>query len=115
MLFILAMEPLHLIFKAAEEALILKKIDPRRQRFRCSFYADDVALFIPPEAQELTTVKNILHTFARISGLHTNPSKTEVFPIACDNLNVESLLNSFMGNLKTFHEIISAYPFIREN
>lgn len=102
MLFILAMEPLHLIFKAAEEALILKKIDPRRQRFRCSFYADDVALFIPPEAQELTTVKNILHTFARISGLHTNPSKTEVFPIACDNLNVESLLNSFMGNLKTF-------------
>nr|CAD40511.2 OSJNBa0050F15.5 [Oryza sativa Japonica Group] len=82
MLFILAMEPFHRIVKAAESASLLSPIGGRFDRFRCSLYADDVALFMKPEPNDLLALLQLLSFFAQASGLHTNVSKTEIYPIS---------------------------------
>jgi hypothetical protein len=48
MLFILAMEPLQCLLDTATEQLILSPLQSTAARFRASFYADDVALFVNP-------------------------------------------------------------------
>lgn len=61
--------------------------------FRCSLYADDVALFIKPSPQEIDTVKLVLNIFAKASGLHTNLNKTEIYPIRCDNMVLAQVIS----------------------
>lgn len=102
MLFILAMEPFHWILKAAEGASILSPLESNRNRFRCSLYADDVAVFTRPDATELTTLSKLLNLFAQVSGLHTNVAKTEIFPIRCEGIDLAPLLQIFPGTIKSF-------------
>jgi hypothetical protein len=101
MLFILAMEPLHKLIEKAEEAALLTKLQ-RQRRFRCSLYADDVALFVTPKQEERLTLRKILSVFAEISGLHTNMDKTEIFPISCNNLDLDACPSIFPGRISTF-------------
>nr|AAK98717.1 Putative retroelement [Oryza sativa Japonica Group] len=102
MLFILVMEPLHQIIKAAEDANIISNLCQRQGRFRCSLYADDVALFALPTEDELIALKRILLFFAQISCLHTNMSKTEIYPISCSDIDLDNILTFFPGNKKNF-------------
>lgn len=102
MLFILVMEPLHQIIKAAEDVNIISNLCQRQGRFRCSLYADDVALFALPTEDELIALKRILLFFAQISGLHTNMSKTEIYPISCSDIDLDNILTFFPGNKKNF-------------
>jgi hypothetical protein len=53
MLFLLAMEPLHLLFKKAQECGLLGQLSPSCDACRVSLYADDAALFINPSKEEL--------------------------------------------------------------
>jgi hypothetical protein len=46
MLFLLAMEPQHRLFKRAWELGMLTKIGKRCEAFRISLYADDATVFI---------------------------------------------------------------------
>lgn len=101
-LFILVMEPLQQIIKKEEESFVITNLPQRQARFRCSLYADDVALFMAPSQNDLQALKKILSLFAQISGLHTNLTKTEIFPISCSGIDVEGLLPSFTGSLKSF-------------
>jgi hypothetical protein len=48
MLFFLAMEPLHRLFKRAQDWGLLKELSTGCDTFRISVYADDVAVFIRP-------------------------------------------------------------------
>lgn len=72
------------------------------RRFRCSLYADDVALFVAPNETELQALKKIILFFAQISGLQTNLNKTENYPIACPDVDVDALLPFFPGRRKNF-------------
>jgi hypothetical protein len=54
---------------------------PSSIKFQCSFYADDVILFIRPTIQEATAVKQILSIFGEASGLRTNLTKCSITPI----------------------------------
>jgi hypothetical protein len=102
MLFILAMEPFHRILKAAENASLLSPMGGSFDRFRCSLYADDVAVFVKPQASDLSVLMRLLTFFAQTSGLHTNISKTEIYPIRCENINLVSLLANFPSMVKQF-------------
>jgi hypothetical protein len=53
MLFLLAMEPLHLLFRKAQEQGTLRRLIPDCDTFNISLYADDVALFINPTESDL--------------------------------------------------------------
>jgi hypothetical protein len=81
MLFLLAMEPLHILFKYAQGLGALNFLHNNCASFRMSLYADDVAVFITPTVQDLITMKHILNLFGEASGLITNLDKTEFYPI----------------------------------
>lgn len=101
MLFILAMEPLHKLFKKVEDLGLLSSLQ-RQRRFRCSLYADDVGLFIKPIREEMLVLRGILSVFADASGLHTNMEKTEIFPISCNGVNLDDCLSIFPGRISNF-------------
>ena len=82
MLFILVMDVLNSLFIKAESEGLLLPLLSTGQRF--SLYADDVALFIWSNEQDLQLTKNILAVFGEASGLQTNLQKSCVIPIQCD-------------------------------
>ena len=83
MLFILAIDPLQLMLRAASQAGILKPIMARPASCRVSLYADDAGIFATPVKEEIDALALILAFFGDASGLITNVSKTEVFPVRC--------------------------------
>lgn len=92
MLFLLAMEPLHKLFRIAQHQGLITFLNKSYECFRFSMYADDAAVFIKPLAQDLAALKAILEIFGQASGLHTNLEKTKVYPIRCDSINIQQLL-----------------------
>jgi hypothetical protein len=101
LLFLLAMEPLHLLFKKAHESNLLKRLRPNCETCKISLYADDVAIFIHPNEQEIKVTDHILQMFAEASGLITNMDKTIFYPIRCDQIDLQ-YLNQGNRALPTF-------------
>ena len=97
MLFILVMDVLgHMITKATSEGLLLPLST------RISIYADDVALFLRPEAGDISTTMDILNLFGEASGLKTNLQKNNVLPIRCDDLEIATIQNLLPCPLSNF-------------
>src|SRR6185503_10898559 len=91
MLFILVMDVLNSLFlKAEAEGLLLPLLSTGQ---RMSLYADDVALFIRSEEDDLQITKNLLQVFEEASGLRTNLQKSCVILIHCDG-EVAEVVNS---------------------
>jgi hypothetical protein len=99
--FLLAMEPLNLLFRKAQNDGLLSNLNPQFEAFRVFMYADDAAIFIGPTASHLQVTNHILEIFASAGGLHTNLSKTEYYPIRCEGLDL-SFLTSSGSSLSTF-------------
>jgi hypothetical protein len=91
MLFLLAMEPLHMLFRKAQEAHLISSLSPHCDTLRVALYANDAAMFLKPCAREMEVLHNILQLFADASGLVTNMTKNQFYPIRCDNVNLEFL------------------------
>ena len=70
MLFILVMDVLNSLFMKAEAEGLLLPLHSTGQRL--SLYADDVALFIRSEEDDLQITKNLLQVFEEASRLRTN-------------------------------------------
>jgi hypothetical protein len=100
MLLLLAIEPLHKLIRKAQNMGILNTLSRTCDMFRMSIYADDATLFLKPTSHDLNVTIEILNIFADASGLATNMSKTECYPIHCANINLH-----FIGtvNLKISH------------
>jgi hypothetical protein len=60
LLFIVAMDVLHKLFIKASEDGVLRPMQPAEIKYQCSFYADNVILFIRPTRNEATAVRTIL-------------------------------------------------------
>jgi hypothetical protein len=102
MLFILAIDPLHRLIEMAANRALLQSVLPRAATIRCSLYADDAALFANPNRTELQCLNQILIFFGNCSGLRVNLTKTEIYPIRCDEaLNTEAL-RDFPGKICKF-------------
>jgi hypothetical protein len=56
-----------------------------------SLYVDDAALFLKPTSHDLFVTIGILDIFARASGLETNMSKIECYPIQFVDINLNFL------------------------
>ena len=72
MIFILIMDVLNDIIGKADEKALLQPLATTQVKHRVSLYADDVALFIRPSPEDLSTTKEILQLFGEASGLRTN-------------------------------------------
>jgi hypothetical protein len=56
-----------------------------------SLYANDVVVFIKPDAEEWGITNVILQIFAQAAGLITNVSKTDFYPIMCHEADLSFL------------------------
>ena len=89
MLFILVMDVLNsMVSRAATEGL-LQPLSRRPIQHRISLYADDVALFLQPAAEDINLTLDILSLFGEASGLKTNVQKSNVLPIQCSDEDLE--------------------------
>ncbi|KAM0828432.1 hypothetical protein ACQ4PT_067560 [Festuca glaucescens] len=100
-LFVLAMEALTMcIVKASEEGLLTPLVGcvPKQ---RVSIYAEDVAIFLKPQVQEIVAVREVLQFFCEASGLRVNYRKTAAVIIrgdVVDSLTVKHLLHCETGS-----------------
>ena len=78
MLFILAMEPLQCLLNCAAQEGALTEMGTRSARLRISLYADDAAIFLKPNKEEMQEIRQILTSFGMASGLLTNIQKSAV-------------------------------------
>jgi hypothetical protein len=95
MLFILAIDPLHHLFRVASEGGILQPFRAAPVRFAVSLYADDAGIFVGPEVADMQVVCAILDAFGDATGLRTNLAKSEAFPIACMEEQIVAALAVF--------------------
>jgi hypothetical protein len=102
MLFILAIDPLQHILHLATQRGILSPILSRTPRCRISLYADDADIFVNPVKEELQAIAAILDCFGQASGLITNTSKSEVFPVRCNNIDLADVLSAFPARIASF-------------
>jgi hypothetical protein len=90
-LFLLAMEPLHISFKKAQDLGLVDSLSVSCDTFRMSLYADNVVAFINPTEKDMKTAVEIMNIFESASGLKANMNKTEWFPIQCASTNLHFL------------------------
>jgi hypothetical protein len=72
MLFIFVMDVLSWLVEKATGEGYLQPLSSRQLRHRISLYADDVTLFLRPDAADIALVLDLLRLFGKASGLHTN-------------------------------------------
>ncbi|KAM0921778.1 hypothetical protein ACQ4PT_006701 [Festuca glaucescens] len=85
LLFVIAMDVLSAMFRAAEHAGVLSDLSALGLRIRVSLYADDVVVFAKAMATELAAVWGVLGCFGAASGLKANPAKSTTAPIQCSD------------------------------
>jgi hypothetical protein len=92
MIFLLPMEPLCLLFQRAQHLGLLHTLQRCDENFKMSLLTDDATIFINLTTNELRATRYILKIFGEASGLITNLDKTEYYPIRCQDLDHERLL-----------------------
>jgi hypothetical protein len=102
MLFILAMEPLQRLLDLATRDQLLSPVQNRAAKLRLSLYADDAAIFLNPVKEEVQIVFEVLQTFGQASGLVINRTKCAAYPIRCEDLEMEEVLQDFGCPIKSF-------------
>jgi hypothetical protein len=94
MLFILVMDVLNALIAKADEEALLQPLATDRVKHRISLYADDVALFIRPSFEDLSTTKEILQLFREASRFRTNMQKSSIVPTRCATEQLEVILRA---------------------
>lgn len=64
--------------------------------------ADDAGIFANPDKDELITINFILDCFGNALGLITNIIKTEIFPIRCEDFDLQNLPPVFPAKIASF-------------
>jgi hypothetical protein len=88
MLVILAIDPLHHLFRLGTQEGILQPIHQRHVCFTVSLYAEDVGLFVGSNPHDIRVVREILDNFGGASGLQFFLGKSKAFPVRCAEENI---------------------------
>jgi hypothetical protein len=65
-------------------------------------YADDAAILVNPIKEEVTLNKDILQGFGQASRLITNTAKSAVYPIKCDGIQLQEVMEAFQCQINSF-------------
>jgi hypothetical protein len=93
MLFVLVMDVLNRLFRAAKSRGLLQGLEGVGVWNRLSIYADDVVLFVKPIVEDLNCVRLILDCFGAATGLITNLRKSFAIPVKCTGQVVQAGCN----------------------
>lgn len=108
LLFILAMEVLHHLFRFATHQGLLSSLGTRG-RFHClSLFVDGVILFLRTVINDIQACSAILDDFGEASGLRINLAKCVILPIRCSPDQHEVIC--WAARSVRFLADISAYP-----
>lgn len=58
--------------------------------------------FVNPIKEEVERIREIFDAFGRVSGLKINIDKSYAYPIQCDNMDLDDILQSLPYQVKTF-------------
>jgi hypothetical protein len=97
MFFILAMDPLQKLLDKATETRLLSPIGANPVKKRTSLYADDAVLFLQPIVSDVSNLQQLLDHFGKATGLCTNFTKPEIFPVRCDGIHILEVLGEFQA------------------
>jgi hypothetical protein len=92
----------HMISKAAELGL-LQPLSRHALQHRISMYADDVILFLHPNAADIVVTMDILQLFGTASGLKTNLQKSTYFLSDVVNKRLWSCSSNSLVHYLIFH------------
>lgn len=95
LLFILAIDPLYRLLQEATDRGRLSRLAGRAARLRLPMCADNAVIFLKPTCTDVSNLKSIQMHFGQTTGLQTNLSKTSITPIACGNVDLDSILADF--------------------
>jgi hypothetical protein len=96
------MDPIQKILDIATQQGLLTPIGADPIKIRTSLYADDAMVFMQPILSDVEHQKILLDQFGMAIGLVTNMEKSEIFPIRCDDLNIQTLLDHLRVKQGTF-------------
>jgi mannosylglycoprotein endo-beta-mannosidase len=96
------MEPFQKMMAIAATDGLLSPLSSRGPSLRVSLYADDAAVFVKPIKTEIQVVANILQIFGHASGLNINRDKCVVYPIQCQDLSMEAIMEPFPCQISSF-------------
>jgi len=102
LLFVLVMEVLSSLIREADRRGLLAPLPGGHFGHRLAVYADDVILFLAPEASDFLCIKSVLELFAGASGLLTNVSKCLLSPIRCSDEQIAAVQVVFPCQLSHF-------------
>jgi hypothetical protein len=102
MLFLLVMEVLNGLHCRADEWLLLGPFGVRPIAHCASLYADDLVVFISPEAQDLDMLHLILHLFEGSSDLSCILAKCSMVAIRCSEEQIADSMLCFPCELVQF-------------
>jgi hypothetical protein len=94
MLFVLVMDVLNSLFRAAESRGLLQGLEGAGVRNKLSIFVDDVVIFVKPIEEDLNCVRLILDSFGTASGFITNLRKSFAIPIRCAGQVVQAGCNA---------------------
>jgi hypothetical protein len=115
MLFILVMDVLNLIVTRASDEGLLQPLSSRSIQHRVSLYADDVVIFLQPDASDVDLIVRILHLFGETSDLKTNILKSNVAPNSAEPLTSRLCSSISPAELKIFPSSTWGYPYRLRN
>lgn len=93
---------LQALLALAEQESALEPINHNAAKIRVSLYADDAIVFLNPVKEDVQLVLEIFEVFGQASGLNINLDKSAVYPIRCENLNLEDILQPLNCQVKSF-------------
>ena len=102
MLFILVMDPLQRLLDLATGDNVLTQLPLVTTKWRTYMYADDAAIFLNPQKEDIDVVKIILEAFSKASGLNINMDKSSIHLIRCEDIDLDQILSNFSGARGTF-------------
>jgi hypothetical protein len=64
--------------------MLVEGLKVRSIPYRTSLYADDLVLFVCPNARDLQLIRSVFNIFEGASGRGCNLAKCQLTPIRCD-------------------------------
>jgi hypothetical protein len=101
LLFILTIDPLQRLLNKATEQGLLHPIGADPIRARISIYTDDIVLFVRPIESDVAILQLLLQTFGSATCLCVNVLKSEILPIRCEGIDVQTVVGQFQDRITT--------------
>jgi hypothetical protein len=101
-LFIIAIDTLQRVLELATLDGAISPLRGRNAKLKISLYADDAVIFLKPIRNDVQALFSILDGFRKATGLKLNMAKCTVAPIRCGNLQLDYILEPFLGQRASF-------------